>query len=292
MDVATSMQSDRIVEAARASGFARSEVVRFSWSQDFTQTISPYAHMVDLCLTPRPQGASGRFADYWPRTRYERFGSLFLLPAGLTIEARAGAGEQQSVLTLFEPAALAEWLEIEQDWSDNRLSAALDINLLPVRQTMLRLAHELEFPGFASEIMIDLMNMQLAVDLSRFLRSVPERATGGLSPWRLRLIDERISESGTAPTLQELAGLVGLSVRQLTRGFRSSRGLSIGAHIEQRRIAAACVHLETGMSIKQIAYLMGFATPSGFSSAFRAAMGETPRAYRARKSSSGKRILS
>ena len=96
------------------------------------------------------------------------------------------------------------------------------------------------------------------------------------------MIDERLSEVARPPTLAELASACGLSVRQLTRGFRASRGCSIGDHIEQCRIANAKRFLAADESVKGIAFSMGFASSSAFSQAFRRATGETPRQFRQR----------
>jgi AraC family transcriptional regulator len=73
-----------------------------------------------------------------------------------------------------------------------------------------------------------------------------------------------------------------LSVRQLTRGFRASRGRSIGDYVAQSRIDHAKRLLATKQSVKAISYSLGFASPSSFSFAFRRATGETPREFRQR----------
>ncbi len=293
MDASASSSVPRVIEASRTTSLARSEVVRFTWDQEIDTTIiHKGVHMVDLCLTPRPKGACARFADVWARNRYERFGKVFLLPAGFTTRTRAAAGRQKSVITWLDTRTLSEWLEAEGNWSDKWLSSTLDIHAPQIRHIMTRIAHELESPGFAGDVMTDLLNMQLAIELGRYFRSLPDRTTGGLAPWRLRLIDERITDGRTPPTLEDLARLVNLSVRQLTRGFRDSRGVSIGAYIEDRRIADARTLLGGTRSIKEIAYLMGFATPSGFSYAFRTVTGETPRAYRSRMRSHTARVAS
>jgi AraC family transcriptional regulator len=275
---------EHVVVTSRTTALARSEIVRFSWQHQIDRTVVHNdAHMVDLCLTPRPAGARARFTDVWARNRYERFGGVFLLPAGLTTEARAEAGgDQKSVISWLNPTTLAKWLGEDRIWSDRWLLGALDIPLPRVRHILARIAQELETPGLAGDVMVDLLNMQLAIELGRYFLSLSDQAVGGLAPWRLKRIDERVREGGTPPTLEELAGLVDLSVRQLTRGFRDSRGISIGAYIEERRIGEARRHLEGKRSIKEIAYLLGFATSAGFSYAFRASTGETPRSYRSR----------
>jgi AraC family transcriptional regulator len=73
-----------------------------------------------------------------------------------------------------------------------------------------------------------------------------------------------------------------LSVRQLTRGFRVSRGCSIGDHVAQSRLTNAKRLLATEQSVKAIAYSLGFSSPSSFSYAFRRSVGETPRDFRQR----------
>jgi AraC family transcriptional regulator len=148
---------------------------------------------------------------------------------------------------------------------------------------MFRLAAEMRRPGFASEALVELITGQMAIELGRYYETITERpVAGGLSPWRLRLIDERLAEMHDTPTLSELATLCNLSVRQLTRGFRASHGCSIGDHIARTRIESAKRLLDTEESVKAIAYSMGFSSPSSFSYAFRRATGATPRQFRQR----------
>jgi AraC family transcriptional regulator len=73
-----------------------------------------------------------------------------------------------------------------------------------------------------------------------------------------------------------------LSVRQLTRGFRASRGCSIGDHVTQTRLEHAKRQLASDQSVKAIAYSLGFSSPSSFSYAFRKLIGESPRQFRQR----------
>ena len=148
---------------------------------------------------------------------------------------------------------------------------------------MRRLGQELRYPGFARELMAELIAGQIAVELCRYCAAIDEApGAGGLASWRLRLIDERLAEVREAPTLTELAKLCSMSVRQLTRGFRASRGCSIGDYITQSRIDTAKRLLANEDSIKAIARAMGFASASSFSYAFRRGAGVTPRQFRTR----------
>ena len=242
------------------------------------------SYWVDLCLTPRPRNARACYRDHWDPHRFEPIGNLFVLPPRETLQARSDGGKPQtSILCHLRPEAIVEWFEGDLEWTEGRLEASLDIPNGHIHTLLLRLAEEARHPGFASSVLVELISAQLGIELGRYCGAVTDGpATGGLAPWRLRLIDERLREVREAPTLAELASLCNLSVRQLTRGFRASRGRSIGDYFEQCRIDSAKRLLATDESVKAIAYALGFTSPSSFSFAFRRAAGETPREFRQR----------
>jgi AraC family transcriptional regulator len=242
------------------------------------------AYWMDLCLTPRPRNARACYRDHWNPHRFEPIGKLFVLPPRETLQARCDGGKPQtSILCHLRPEAIREWFEGDLQWTEGRLEASLDIPNGHIHTLLLRLAEEAQHPGFASQVLVELISAQLGIELGRYCAAVTDvPATGGLAPWRLRLIDERLREVRMVPTLAELASLCNLSVRQLTRGFRVSRGRSIGDYFVQCRIDSAKRLLATDESMKAIAYALGFASPSSFSFAFRRATGETPREFRQR----------
>ena len=163
------------------------------------------------------------------------------------------------------------------------MAAGLDSRDVTIQTLLLRLAEEARHPGFASEMLVELIASQLAIELTRYKQKVAEESTsGGLAHWRLRLIDERLKELPVMPSLTELAELCGLSVRQLTRGFRASKGCSIGDYVASSRIGLARDMLSAESSVKAIAYTLGFSSPSSFCYAFRRVTGETPGQYRQR----------
>jgi AraC family transcriptional regulator len=146
-----------------------------------------------------------------------------------------------------------------------------------------RLAEETRHGGTGSIELAAMIAGQLAIELARYCEAIAEGPiSGGLASWRLRLIDERLHQTGPTPTLGDLAALCSLSIRQLTRGFRSSRGCTIGDHIAQTRIEMAKRLLASEDSIKSIAFALGFASPSSFSYAFGRATGITPLRFRQR----------
>jgi AraC family transcriptional regulator len=241
------------------------------------------AYRLDLCLTPRLLNARACYSDRWGPHRFERIGKIFLLPPGETMQARSECGRQASIVCQLLTQSINHWLGDELEWTDQRLAATLDIPDANIGGLLLRLAEEVRHPGFASEVLVELIVGQIAIELGRYCAAIADApVTGALAAWRLRLIDERLKEIEEAPTLSELAGLCKLSVRQLTRGFRASRGRSIGEHVAQSRFDNAMRQLATDRSVKSIAYSLGFASPSSFSYAFHRVVGETPRQYRKR----------
>lgn len=243
-------------------------------------------YWLDLCLTPRPEKARGCYRDRWGPHRYEPLGEIFLVPPGEAIHIRSETGGRQaSVICEIPAAAINCWLDDGGiDWTDRRLAAGLDITHPHMRACLLRLADEVRHPGSGSAILAELIARQLAIEVARYCQAIGEGpVSGGLSSWRLRRIEERLHMLGPTPTLGELAALCNLSPRQLTRGFRASRGCSIGDQIAQTRIDMAKRHLATPQSIKEIAFALGFASPSSFAYAFRRATGATPRQFRQRR---------
>ena len=90
-------------------------------------------------------------------------------------------------------------------------------------------------------------------------------------------IDEHLSDPDLAPA--EIAAAHHVSVRYLHRLFEAEQA-TVAAHIRARRLELACLDLRDpallGHPVHAIAARRGFARPSEFSRAFRAAYGLTP----------------
>ena len=264
---------------------ATTQLVRFHMFEPADNVLlEPETYWLDLCLTPRPRNARACFVERWGPHRFERIGNLFMLPPREAMQTRSEGGPTQaSVLCHLRPEPVRHWFGNELEWTDHRLEAGLDIAEPKLRVLLLRLAEELRNPGFASEALVELLVAQLVIELGRYCLTIRERpSNGGLAPWRMRLVEERLREVQAAPTLSELAALCNLSVRQLTRAFRACRGRSIGEYVAQCRIDNAKRLLGGDTSIKAVAYSLGFASASSFSFAFRRATGHTPREFQQR----------
>ena len=275
------------IEAEVPLRIGRVRLVRKVWSGPIDVLGTSHMHHLELALLPVPSTARGCFPDQWGPHRFEPIGELFLFPAQLTVHAKSDCRQQNSVVCIFDPAAVAAWLDSKLEWTDSRLQGSLDIVNSGIRSLLCKIVGEIRNPGFASETMVELMVGQAAVELSRHLLRLDDRKRkAGLAPWCLKRIDERLADGGAPPALAELAALCNLSVRHLTRAFRCSRGRSIGSYIAEQRIDQAKRLLALGLRVKSVAHATGFTAASNFAAAFLRATGETPRQYRRRTSRS------
>ncbi len=238
-------------------------------------------YRIDFSLTARIPDARLSFQDHWPAHRFEQLGKIWLLPPGEAVRARGRAGSQEAVICLLKRSVIDNWLEGTIGYTDRDLEACLDIHSLTIGRLMVQLGEECRTPGFASVAMCEALSMQVAVELGRHRLEWDKAGSAPrLASWRLALIEDRLREVGAPPTLAELAALCCISARHLTRGFRASRGCSIGSFIRDRQVDAAKRQLATGESIKAIAYRLGFSSRSSFSHAFQKVTGMAPRQFR------------
>jgi AraC family transcriptional regulator len=92
------------------------------------------------------------------------------------------------------------------------------------------------------------------------------------------------SHLGEPVQVSELAQLAGLSVSHFSREFLREMGVGPKQYALSARLAHARRLLLTGeRNITQVAYAVGFNSSSHFASAFRAAFGITPKAFRLAK---------
>lgn len=93
-----------------------------------------------------------------------------------------------------------------------------------------------------------------------------------------RIIDSQLA---FAPSCEELAKKVNISVSKLTKGFNSLFGTSVHAYIiDQRLEKAAGLLLESDLNVSQIATLVGYSKPSNFAAAFKKKYGVIPKNYK------------
>jgi AraC family transcriptional regulator len=281
----TTAEATILVDAELRGTSAVAQLVRYDIPAPTASTlVDPACYQINMCLTPRPLHAAACYRRHWGPHRFERLGDIFLIPPGEELYIKGGSGRQASLLCFLDREAIHSIVGHDLAWTDQKLAATIDLTSARIRALLFRLTEEVRHPGFAAGRMLEFLIGELAIELSRFCLEVNERpATGGLAGWRLRLIDERLSDDPTSPSLGELAELCNISIRQLTRGFKVSRGCSIGDYIENRRMESAKRLLVAGENVKTIAFTLGFSSPSSFTFAFRRAVGISPSQFRQRQ---------
>ena len=80
-------------------------------------------------------------------------------------------------------------------------------------------------------------------------------------------------------TLEELAGVAGLSRSGFALQFKQTVGLTPGEHLARFRIATAQERLARGMPLKVVAFEVGYGSSTALSRAFREFTGQSPREW-------------
>ena len=163
-----------------------------------------------------------------------------------------------------------------------RLRRCLRLGNPAIDGILRRIGKEVLEPGFASGLLVEGLGLTLLVETYRLLGLQSEKdLKGGLPPWRLKRIEERLRTGASSPSLTELSALCGLSGRQLSRAFRQETGYTLSAYIQAMLIQRAKELLAADqMSVSEIAFTLGFAAPSSFATAFRRTAGVSPRDYK------------
>jgi DNA-binding response OmpR family regulator len=94
----------------------------------------------------------------------------------------------------------------------------------------------------------------------------------------VRHLSQRLND---APTVEQLARLVGTNEKRLSRAFRDNLGKTVFEYLRDERLRIAQKLLSsTSLSIASIAEEIGFSSAANFATAFRERSGMSPSAYR------------
>jgi AraC-like DNA-binding protein len=94
---------------------------------------------------------------------------------------------------------------------------------------------------------------------------------------RAKLICEALlDQPADRRTLEEWGKIAGASARTLERLFRDETGMSFNDWRQTCRIAAAIPKLRQGSPVKQVAWAVGYDSPSAFAATFRRLVGTNP----------------
>ena len=209
-------------------------------------------------------------------------GLLNFLAPGVSMTTRGGP--VMGVFCIFSPDFSKELSETDGRLRFDELDFLMDIGserLAYLGRAMLR---ETIQPGFASSLFAESMGISIALEIARYdgaLRS-SEGCSGRLAPWQIQRLESYVRDHLSDDlSLNELARLLGVSVRHLSRKVREAKGMSVHRWIAECRVAEARRLLaETELPVHEIAQRSAFRSVAAFSTAFRAASGFTPGEFR------------
>lgn len=139
--------------------------------------------------------------------------------------------------------------------------------------------------GVSTRVRVDAKRPAASAEIA-LLQDVSGATGLALHDTRLRQVVELI-ESGALLTVRDLAVKVNLSPSYLQHLFKEHVGVCMTRLLAERRLQkAARLLAESDMSIKQIAFAVGYEHASSFVRAFQHRFAQTPRAYRTRKAGS------
>lgn len=268
------------------------ELGKHCWSSpiEFELYLSEESVAFNLALSPRPTGARIERLNLpdFPNDRHDTMlERVMLLDPGGRYRLSMPPGKVRSLYCGLHRSQLEGLIGGPADFSARNWQLQSKWRLPAIELLLNRIYEELREDNFASEVALEAYGRTLCVELARCLRSNNEKSgrsrKGGLAPWRMRLLRERVYAEAPAPHLSELSELCGLTIRQLSRAFKEETGKTLGGFIgEVTSERAVRLLTQTNRPIAEIAADLGFATPAGFSYSFRRATGLLPRELRKR----------
>jgi AraC-like DNA-binding protein len=203
-------------------------------------------------------------------------GPLTFWPRSAIWESRKNCGQVLTVSayfdTSFAPAAASKSPE------------GILIDDFSMLEMMQILHDEVRTPGPASHELVGAISKILRIKLSRLMNQ-RERTPAITKPCRsvdVAMVHDLISHTGgRLPTTSELAAKFNVGRRDLLRLFKATTGMPPSRYIEETKLERAKTLLATSkLTMKQIAYEVGYSTASHFSTKFRQFTGLTPSAFR------------
>jgi AraC family transcriptional regulator len=238
---------------------------------------------ISLLLRSPGSSTEAAYLDDGPR-RPTRMGHVIFMPPDRQVFGRGQGGKLRVVSCVFDRAYCESVVGSLANLSHSQLQRCFDVPSTFLPAALSRLMTEAMAPGFVSEALVESLGHSMLVEWSHAVLSRPAEtpAKGRLSLRHRKIIDDYLDGlSCQAPSVAALAAACGWSERYFAKVFREHRGQSIGQYLKAVQLAKAQSYLlDTDLPLKDIAFRLGFRTPSNFSVAFRAGVGETPGRFR------------
>ena len=121
--------------------------------------------------------------------------------------------------------------------------------------------------------------VQLLIEEIQRVPSVPLSAPMPRDRRLRRACDQIVADPSDQRDLDDFAKIAGMGRRTFTRTFRDETGMAFAMWRQQIRLMAAISMLGEGQSITNIAYEVGYESPSSFTAMFHRVLGVAPSHY-------------
>jgi AraC-like DNA-binding protein len=250
-------------------------MLNHSAQSEFTSTIRLFSHSLKL-----PENGTINVA----RRGWRRQSPTNFFTPGVPLSL-GGGSSVVSAMCAFQPDFFTSLAETEEYLRFSDLDYLTDIQSERMTYLGRSMYREAIAPGFAASLFAESIGLAIQVEIARYdgaARSGDGVRHGGLAAWQMRRIESYVGDNLSADiTLNELARLIGVSVRQLSRAVRQEKGVSVHRWIADCRLSEARRLLtQTDLRVQDIAQRSAFHSTSAFIAAFRAASGFSPGEFR------------
>jgi AraC-like DNA-binding protein len=205
---------------------------------------------------------------------------VLLVAPEQTISSTCIAGGQRRSMRCLIDADFVESIGSRKPTPEERVQlGAVDFSGGTIEWLLFRMYREIANAEIGMNIAVESIAREIAVEIMRTLerrRSTTRRSFGGLPPWRMRLLLDRIYAEEPLPKVSELAGISGMTVRHLGRAFQAETGKTIGKFVATTMAERAGKMLKDGVPVAAVATALGYASSSSFAHAFHRETGVLP----------------
>ena len=261
----------------------RIEVRHFSWSRpmDNVWETGKRCYLFNMSLSNQEPPTIWTHLDTGLQKQRTGRGGLTFVPPAQKMSSSFAAGNSRSVCCMLDANVIEAFLTDapEWNWSQALLDDCAHVGGTEIEWLLRRMYREVQEPDFATADVLETLAKQVAIEVVRKFKlrsSENNYRAGGLAPWRMRLIRERLYSDAPLPYLEEVATLCDITVRHLARAFRTETGQTLGRYIESVMVERAKALLQARVPVGQVAKTLGYSHSGAFASAFRRATGVRP----------------
>jgi AraC family transcriptional regulator len=275
-DLSTRFTKEFVVERALPSCGAHAAVEQFSCDEEVDLDMTGEAGFVTLALDASPRRSFWRSA-FWKGEREAQM--VAFAPPGLEFSTRNLPNNQRVLSLMISPETFSSVLE--DDALSGGYSPCPEVRSARLRQLLEMISTELLSPGMASDILTHSLVVAVTVELNRYFSNEEEHLDGYSSTRIRKVIDYIEGYLDQEISVLDIAKACGISARHLSRLFRSATGTTLVRYVSARRLERAKTLLrQPDGRPKNVSGLCGFRDHAAFSTAFRKAMGISPREFR------------